>query len=434
MNPLGVLCVVACVAAVALASPTQQISNLKPSEWLQPSELEQTPSLNEITFEKLENMPLGKGAKLMRKFYHLSQIDRSITPDFVPSPSNIPVYIFNHKGQKKVATLSNYVEEAKKIEDFGDEEVTIFITGLPESLETVKKVNTQMIKSYIQSMSQKSETMEKNQKYQKYANVEEDNDDNDDDDDDDDQSNNWDNEKSSGSYLIVIDLGNTITDMERYATLDVFSCGKMIATTLIKLTNECDVPLDVIHVIGQGLGGNVAGATGKVFYAITDHKLRRITALDPASQMAKHPNMLTALARGSADFVDAIHTSALGMGTTRRVGDVDFFPNGPCDGVNGSKNVIDAHMRATSFFAESVRPANHRNFPAIESISLKQYKSNDGYGKRTYMGIAAARDLSGDYILEVNDHSPFGQRTPAHKQNTYHGVHKTSYLQNDESY
>ncbi|XP_075158676.1 vitellogenin-3-like [Haematobia irritans] len=412
MNPLGVLCVVACLAAAAVASPIQQYSgdhsnSLKPSQWLKPRELEQTPALDELTFEQLDNMPLEKGAKLMRKLYHLSQIDQSVTPDFVPSPANVPVYVFKPNGQMEKTTLNNYVQVVKRMERFGDEEVTIFISGLPESLNSVKKANTKLVEAYVQRNSQKAQP------------------------EGDDESSNWDSEKPAGGHLIFIDLGDAITDLERYATLDVHTCGKMIAKTLIELTNECDVPLDIIHVIGQGIGANVAGVSGKAFYGITGHKLRRITALDPASTMAKDPKKLGGLARGSADFVDAIHTSALGMGTTRRVGNIDFFPNGPCDGVPGSRSVIDAVTRATRFFAESVRPGNQRNFPAVESNSLKQYRNNDGYGKRTYMGIAAARDITGDYMLEVNEQSPFGKRSPAHKQNSYHGVHQTSYLQND---
>lgn len=72
MNPLRVLSVVACLLAATWASPSDMRSNsvsgsLKPSNWLTTSELEDTPSLDEITFEKLENMPADKGAKLMRK-------------------------------------------------------------------------------------------------------------------------------------------------------------------------------------------------------------------------------------------------------------------------------------------------------------------------------------------------------------------------------
>ncbi|NP_001295965.1 vitellogenin-1-like precursor [Musca domestica] len=386
MNPLVILGFVAMVAVGSLASPTNQ-NSMKPSQWLKPSELESTPSLDELTFEELEKMPLEKGAKLMRKIYHLAQIENSVSPNFVPSPSNVPVYIFNGKGEKETCNLNNYVDIAKNKPKFGEQEVTVFITGLPQSLDDVKKANTRLIQAYIQRYSQKPTPPR------------------------DDDKSKWENEQPVGGHLVVIDLGHTITDMERYASLDVKETGKMIGKTFAELMDECDVDVEDMHVVAQGIATNVGGSAGKDFKDITTHKLDRITALDPARQVAKNPKVLSGLARGSANFVDAIHTSALGMGTTRRVGDVDFFPHGPCEGVPGTRNVIEAQARATRFYAESVRPGNSRNFPALEASSLKQYRNKDSYGKRAYMGIATRRDTTGDYILEVNEQTPFGKRS-----------------------
>lgn len=205
--------------------------------------------------------------------------------------------------------------------------------------------------------------------------------------------------------------------------LDVTNTGAMIAQTLIELTNK-GVPQEIIHVIGQGIAAHVAGAAGNEFTAQTGHKLRRITGLDPAKLLSKRPQTLVGLSRGDADFVDVIHTSAFAMGTPIRCGDVDFYPNGPSVAVPGSENVIEAVARATRYFAESVRPGSERNFPAVPANSLQQYKQQDGFGKRAYMGLQTDFDLRGDYILEVNAKSPFGQRTPAYKQTTYHGVHR----------
>lgn len=57
------LCLLACLIAAACASKDQ----LKPTKWLSANELENVPSLNDISFERLENMPLQKGAQLMEK-------------------------------------------------------------------------------------------------------------------------------------------------------------------------------------------------------------------------------------------------------------------------------------------------------------------------------------------------------------------------------
>uniref|UniRef100_A0A1I8NTT8 Lipase domain-containing protein n=1 Tax=Stomoxys calcitrans TaxID=35570 RepID=A0A1I8NTT8_STOCA len=412
MNPLGVVCIVACLAAVVLASPSEYkrgsySNSLKPSQWLKPTELEQTPSLDEISFEQLENMPLEMGAKMMRKWYHLSQAGHGIAPVYVPSPSQIPVHIYNN-GRKETTDLNRFVQTAKKMPTFGDEKVTIFITGLPQTLDSVKNANKKLIESFLERDEQEAQSLSRNGG---------------------DERRNWENQKQwTGRSLVVIDLGNTITDVERFASLDVERCGKMLGMSLVQLTKECDVPAKLMHVIGQGVGANVAGEAGKTFKDNTSQKLRRITALDPAVQMAKERHALNALARGDADFVDAIHTSALGLGTTRRVGDLDFFPNGPSEGMRGARNVVEASMLATEYFAESVRPGNEHNFPAVEANCMKQYKKHEGYGKRTYMGIAAAHDVSGDYMLEVNEQSPYGKRTPARKQKMSHsGRQENSY-------
>ncbi|XP_037811447.1 vitellogenin-1-like [Lucilia sericata] len=420
MNSLSVLCAVAFLGATAYGLPPTEMrsnivnSSLKPSQWLTTSELEDIPALDEVSLEKLEQMPLEKGATLMQKLYHISQINYQLAPSFVPSPSNIPVYIVKSNGKKELANLNNFVEVAKQDTSFGDEEVTVIITGLPSTTDTVKKANRKLIEAYIERYNRKQQKPE-NTKYSAEqtgprTSSEE-------------TSSEWQNQKSTSGNLIVIDLGQTLSNVQRLAMLNVDETGAMIGKALVQLTNDCDVPQEIIHVVAQGVAAHVAGAAGDEYTRLTGHQLRRITALDPSKILAKDPKVLTGLARGDAEFVDAIHTSTYGMGTLTRVGDIDFFPNGPSVAVPGADNVVEATMRATRYFAETVRPGNERNFPAVEANSMKQYKNNNGFGKRAFMGIATDFDLRGDYILQVNDKSPFGMRAPAQKQITYHGVH-----------
>ncbi|EDW65537.1 vitellogenin-3 [Drosophila virilis] len=404
------LCLLACLIAAACASKDL----LKPTKWLSANELENVPSLNDISFERLENMPLQKGAQLMEKLYHIAHIKHDLTPNFVPSPSNIPVKIVKSNGERVEAKLNNYVEKAKAQPGFGEDEVTIVLTGLPQTTPTIKKAMRKLEQAYLQRYNlqeqqkyAQNEQSQKNKEYETTSSEE--------------SSQEWKSAKTTSGNLIIIDLGATLTNFKRYAMLDVASTGAMIAQTLIELTNK-GVPHEIIHVIGQGIAAHVAGAAGQEFTAHTGHKLRRISGLDPAKLLAKYRDNLVGLSRGDADFVDVIHTSSLAMGTPMRCGDVDFYPNGPMQGVPGAENVIEAVMRATRYFAESVRPGSERNFPAVAANSLKQYKEKDGFGKRAYMGIEADFDLKGDYILEVNEKSPFGKRAPAQKQISYHGL------------
>lgn len=63
MNPLRIVFVVALLMAAANASGNK----LKPSQWISASELEQTPAIDEISLQKLENMSMEKGSQLMEK-------------------------------------------------------------------------------------------------------------------------------------------------------------------------------------------------------------------------------------------------------------------------------------------------------------------------------------------------------------------------------
>lgn len=315
-------------------------------------------------------------------------------------------------GDKEVVNLINFVAAAKQDINFGNEEVTVFITGLPSSFESVKTANHELIQAYIARYSRKLQTAENYKKLKEGSSNEK-------------NSSEWNEEKLSSGNLIVIDLGHVLDSLERLISLDVGETGAMIGKALVKLINDCDVPQELIHIVAQGAAAHVAGAAADEFAHLTGHKLRRITALDPSKIITKHFFILSGLARGDAEFVDAIHTSVYGMGTVTRVGDIDFYPNGPCTGVPGTDNVIEASMRATQYFAESIIPGNERNFPAVEANSLKQYKSNNGFGKRAFMGIGTDFDLRGDYILQINENSPFGDRIPVKKSHEYYGMHSS---------
>lgn len=347
----------------------------------------------------------------------MGQFNRIFKQEYVPEPSKVKGYIVGESGQKIEFNLNNFVQTVKRQPNFGDDEVTIFIQGLPSSWNYVNKANRKLIQAYQQrynlqpypgqndSDEQKSSSEEQQQQQQRR------------------KQNQEQDDKTTGD-LVVITLGDQIEDFEQFATLNVERIGEMIGDRLVQLTNEVNVPQETIHLIGQGPAAHIAGIAGRQYTRQTGHKLRRITGLDPSRLYGKADKKLSGLARGDADFVDAIHTSAYGMGTQERVGDVDFYPNGPSTGVPGADNVVEASLRATRYYAESVRPGNERNFPAVEASSYREYKQNNGYGKRTYMGIATNYDIRGDYMLQVNSKSPFGRNTPAQTQSGYHAVHQ----------
>nr|pir yolk protein 2 - bluebottle fly (Calliphora vicina) [Calliphora vicina] len=347
---------------------------------------------------------------------HLSQAGRAIEPSFVPKASEIPAFLITPDNKKVNFKLSELPKIAKEEKSFGDEEVTVYITGLPQKTETVKKATRKLVQAYMQRYN--GQAPERNSVRYEDDSSEKRNPSSSEEDEWKSNSN-----KPSGN-LVVIELGNVLTNMKNYVFLDVEKTGMEIGDILVQCTDKADVPQEIVHVIGSNIAAHVAGAVGRQFTRETGHQLRRITGLDPSKIYAQTQKSLRGLARGDAEFVDVIHTSAYGWGTPTRCGDVDFYPNGPSRGVPGADNVVEASMRAIRYFAESVVPGNERNFPAVGATSLKQYKEQNGNGKRVYMGINTDYDVEGDFILQVNGKSPFGRSTPAQKQQNYHNVHK----------
>ena len=87
---------------------------------------------------------------------HLSQINQDLKPSFVPSPSNVPCYLVKPNGQKVATSLDKLASACQQQSNFGNEEVTIFITGLPANqAQSVKKANRKLIEAYLQRYNNK---------------------------------------------------------------------------------------------------------------------------------------------------------------------------------------------------------------------------------------------------------------------------------------
>lgn len=90
-----------------------------------------------------------------------------------------------------------------------------------------------------------------------------------------------------------------------------------------------DEGLDVnrFHVIGHGIGGQMAGMIGRCAHRKSDGetKLTRITALDPPAAFP----LGARINEKDAEFVDIIFTDAWFYSTPKRSGTVNFWPSFP---------------------------------------------------------------------------------------------------------
>lgn len=90
-----------------------------------------------------------------------------------------------------------------------------------------------------------------------------------------------------------------------------------------------DEGLDVnrFHIIGHGLGGQMAGLIGRCAFRKSDGetKLTRITALDPPALFP----LGARINENDAEFVDIIQTDNWFYGSPKSTGTVNFWPNCP---------------------------------------------------------------------------------------------------------
>jgi len=172
-----------------------------------------------------------------------------------------------------------------------------------------------------------------------------------------------------------------------------------------------------LHLVGHSLGGQMVGKIGRHLRKITNGKLSvpRIIALDPAGPGFEdhHIDGFEPITRTDGDYIQIIHTCAGKLGMQRRVGDIDFYPDGGanhpgCDvdvtsSMVGSFHYVCDHARSWHFYQSSVR--DPERFPAIRCNSWDDFMTNDPKGcypnDIAYMGFGSTNQ-TGKYFLQTN--------------------------------
>ncbi|XP_076009569.1 lipoprotein lipase [Genypterus blacodes] len=182
-------------------------------------------------------------------------------------------------------------------------------------------------------------------------------------------------EREPTANVIVVDWLSRAN--QHYTTSAAYTklVGLDVAKFVTWLQNELGMPWERIHLLGYSLGAHVAGVAG----GLTDHKISRITGLDPAGPTFEHADDQNTLSRDDAQFVDVLHTNTRGspdrsIGIQRPVGHIDIYPNGGtfqpgCDiqntlrdiafeGIRGLKNMDQlikcSHERSIHLFIDSL--------------------------------------------------------------------------------
>ncbi|XP_061739215.1 lipoprotein lipase [Nerophis ophidion] len=182
-------------------------------------------------------------------------------------------------------------------------------------------------------------------------------------------------EREPGANVIVVDWLTRAN--QHYPTSAAYTklVGRDVAKFVTWIQRELQLPWEKIHLLGYSLGAHVAGIAGD----LTDHKISRITGLDPAGPTFEHAEDQNTLSRDDAQFVDVLHTNTRGspgrsIGIQKAVGHIDIYPNGGtfqpgCDiqntlmgialeGIKGLQNMDQlvkcSHERSIHLFIDSL--------------------------------------------------------------------------------
>lgn len=182
--------------------------------------------------------------------------------------------------------------------------------------------------------------------------------------------------------------------------------GKKAAKLLDYLVKNVGLQLDDIHLIGYSLGAHAVGHAGQY---MKSGRPGRITGCDPASLGHGDPgdrqNILDAT---DGKFVDIIHTTAKGFGTSYSHGHVDFFPNGglatqpSCDKVEDINSLSCSHAMSYIYFGTSITEEVVMDEVECKSVeSWSRGKCTKLTGRKIEVGANIKHDVRGSYFLKV---------------------------------
>ena len=120
------------------------------------------------------------------------------------------------------------------------------------------------------------------------------------------------------------------------AAINTRLVGKQVAMLVKNLEDHYETDIRKrTHLIGFSLGGQVSGNAGMFFNELEDkrvvsgcQKINHITGIDVAGPFFENADLSLRLDPTDACFVDAIHTHGFLKGIKRKVGHIDFYPNG----------------------------------------------------------------------------------------------------------
>ncbi|XP_035213206.1 pancreatic triacylglycerol lipase-like [Stegodyphus dumicola] len=133
--------------------------------------------------------------------------------------------------------------------------------------------------------------------------------------------------------VFVVEWGFEGSHWYDEAVADIRIVGAEVGLYIQRFMNTSNLNLDLVHIIGHGLGAQASGYAGKWIRESRNISIGRITGLDPAGPFFNGVSEAVRLDKSDASFVDVIHTNVdgkhlEGYGLKEPIGHADFYPNG----------------------------------------------------------------------------------------------------------
>lgn len=174
-------------------------------------------------------------------------------------------------------------------------------------------------------------------------------------------------EREPSANVIVVDWLNRASQHYTTSAGNTKLVGRDVAKFVTWLQNELQLPWEKIYLLGYSLGAHVAGIAG----GLSNHKISRITGLDPAGPTFEKAEDQNTLSRDDAQFVDVLHTNTRGspdrsIGIQRPVGHIDIYPNGGtfqpgCDIQNTLLGIASEGLRGLQNMDQIVKCSHERS-------------------------------------------------------------------------
>ncbi|CAG9803035.1 unnamed protein product [Chironomus riparius] len=217
------------------------------------------------------------------------------------------------------------------------------------------------------------------------------------------------------------ELNVFILDWSKYTMMNYFSAVWRIPDVALYIVSNFKNMMSIgydfntFHLIGFSLGAQLSGYIGRYMQSLANFTLPRITGLDPAGPLF-YPtfvfiNMKPLMANDSR-FVDVIHTNAYQAGGPKRIGHIDFYPNGGTFQPGCPQFTIDDcnHQRSWQYYAESVTyKQSDKKFQGVQCNTFKLFSNVlcTGTPIFNYMGYYANPNNTGSFFLNTTAQSPF---------------------------